>query len=703
MKIGSDAEKKRPQAPKNHKKKPAPKKRPQNPKGKKPKGAKKGNPARNAGKAPRKQSGRRPAKKGSKKANVFEINIPVSKNEKLVDMGLISDMEFMTQSGPTMTSIHPAAHVEGRKFEVNKKPRYVSTIMKLVLSVVQSNDMWYNWSMILWNISQAQGLLPDDVHITFNRVFERKDNDVAKKEIGRRRKLAILSSESDDNVKRQTAAVAHDMGLVRAIDTGDSVLTFGAEAIVTAPDEVSLERAVTALKDYMNTNDETRGIKYEIDINKQNRPFLVYGPNAAVGNKDVFVELTSRDAAISALWVDAGGDRTPGSEYVGMSYGKLIRSYAAYNLANSRSLYVGNDTENRTYTLSNADLNLPSQIYWSKITSRSYLLRGNNVVHFVVDHESSAKHLMNFPVSDNDKVIVDVSKGLLNMLEPIDDGSMESHPERLPARFASHIDNIIVLLGQFRDTHKISTNDDFANITRDILVEFFVKNKYWSHDARYDSTDVRLFIRHEDFKRLADFGQYVAQRLRSNKDSRLEDALRELNTIVNSTILSAIPALDTKTDYVVDALVRAPYRVVDLTGMSVGSMNNVDNPSLNVMMISYLNLMLPSLKNGDVLFIHGFSRLSKIANVIIDVIESSGLNVDIVFTESNQNNAVRTMDLQSSPLDFTVVDLYSNRVDKLIDPLGMDADWVQDSSQVKGTFFIQTQNSLDYIRLDSVF
>ena len=175
-----------------------------------------------------------------------------------------------------------------------------------------------------------------------------------------------------------------------------------------------------------------------------------------------------------------------------------------------------------------------------------------------------------------------------------------------------------------------------------------------------------------------------------------------MNTIVNKTILPTIPALNTQTDPIVDRLVDSQYRVVDLTGTSVGALASVKNPSMNVMMISYLSLLIPTLKNGDVIFLHGFHRLSSIAKVINDMIVSSGLNVDIIYTESNQSAALSTMDVLDDVIDFTAVDLYNNRVDKLIKPLKMDKEWSKTLGQSKATFFIRTDNSLDYIYLDNI-
>ena len=84
------------------------------------------------------------------------------------------------------------------------------------------------------------------------------------------------------------------------------------------------------------------------------------------------------------------------------------------------------------------------------------------------------------------------------------------------------------------------------------------------------------------------------------------------------------------------------------------------------------------------------------------MIVSSGLNVDIVYTESNQSAALDTMDIINDSLDFVAVDLYHNRVDKLVEPLSMDKEWSKTLGQAKATFFIKTNDSLDYIYLDNI-
>ena len=668
-------------------------------------------------------------KKKQKPVKKLIVNVPTNNRPKLVDEDVMRHHNFLSSTDAMLTSIYRLNKYEGEKARFNtyisdEKPHHVSAIMKLNLTIMQTNDLSYDWSLILWNISQQNDLLPDDCYVTFTRVFERRDNELVHKKVKRRRILAILSSPNKDNIKRQGKAVNHDEQLVNAVDSGDSVVSFGAEAIVTAPDELKLEAAVDAIKNYINANDETRGLTYSLDVGRQNKPFLIFGPDEVAGNKGLYTDMVSYDGGQSALFVDSGGDRSMGSEYIGVSVGKLIRSHAAYNFKNHASLFVGNDTTEETATLG-GNVDGMSQIYLSKIASRAYLVNGKSVVHFVADDPKSVNALMDFPLNNNKKVVADASKGLLNMLEAIDDGEVNhEQKDRLLARFPMHINNIITLLSQFRQNgNQVNLADNFANLSRDILIDFFVKNKYWSYTARRNPEDIRLFGYHEKYKTLADFGQYVQERknAKNYKDDEQRSALLELDTIINRNILPTIPALDTHTKPIIDMLVRAPYRVVDLTGMGAGARSGISNPSLNVMMLSYLNVILPTLNNGDVIMIHGISQMSTIARIVKTMIATSGLNLDVIYTEKNQNNAVSMINATSDvidqeddethqmkhvtkpqALDFTMIDLYHNRCDKLIDAFNMDEEWTKQLAKNRAAYFVKTNDGIDYIYLDKI-
>lgn len=634
------------------------------------------------------------------------VSARTNKKEKLVDLGLMKPHNFMSSTEATLTRLYPMTPLGKNKYEVDSKEVGVSIIMKLILKTDQTNNMTLDWSTILWDITQRDDMLPPDVMVTFTRCFEREDNKIAERNIKRRTHLAVVSSDNRKNKKSQGIFVRHDMDLLNAIEHGDSVVAFGAEAIISAPNEELLGKGMEAVQNYLRSNDETRGLVYELDVNRQLQPFVLYGPNKTAKNQDVYVDMTSEDAAISALFVDSGGDRTMGSEYIGMSVGKIIRSHAAYALKNNRTLLVGNDTMNKTYTLPGdampKDLHqLPTQLYWSHAISRAYMLEGHSVTHFVLDHMKSVDHLMSFPLKNENKIAIDVAKGFLNILEVIGNDDWTDHPERITGRFTTHLGNIITLLGQYRDKGA-SQNDDFAAITRQILTDFFVANKYYSYNPLANLDDIRLIGNHDQYKTLADLGVWIVQRRKSNKDKYLKNALDELNIIINENILPTIPALNKKTDPIIDALVDKNYRVVDLTGMNVGSISFGGDSTTNVMMISYMNLLLPTLKNGDVIFIHGFSNIASISETIQEMIANCGVRVDVVFTESNQNRTIKTMDLITDNIDLTVVDLYQNNVTKIRDTLGIDKVYAEYLFGRPGTFYMKTRQSSDYIFLDNI-
>ena len=160
--------------------------------------------------------------------------------------------------------------------------------------------MMLDWTIPLWNITQRDDLMPEGVLVTFIRHFERVDNKLAERAVKRRTNLAIISSNNRKNQKSQNIFVRHDASLLQAIESGDSVVAFGAEAIITAPDEKRLEDGLNAIQNYLKSNDETRGLTWELDINRQLQPFVLFGPNVTAKNKDVFVNMTSSDAATRA-------------------------------------------------------------------------------------------------------------------------------------------------------------------------------------------------------------------------------------------------------------------------------------------------------------------------------------------------------------------------------------------------------------------
>lgn len=637
------------------------------------------------------------------------LSVRQSAKAKAVDLELMKPHNYMTRTEATLIRLFPMFAKGQGKYEMTGEQAAVSTVMKLILKTDATNPMTPDWTLPLWNITQQEGLLPEGCSVVFVRAMERVDDGVAQKKIKTRSNLALFTTDtySSANRKKQSIFTRHDAGLLAAIDHGDCVVAFGAEAIITAPDEELLEETMEAVRNYLKMNDETRGLMWEIDLNRQLQPFILYGPNEPAKNKDVFINMTSSDAAISSLFVDSGGDRLQGSEYVGVSVGKMISSHAAYLLQNNRALVMGNDTVNKTYTLMgnrlpSKFLGMPSQIYWSHAMSRAYLLSGHSVTHFVLDHAANVPKLMDIPLHAENKILLDLSKGLLNILEVVGSTDFKKHPERITGRFTTHLNNIIALLSQYRDVDTIKTTDDFASVTRSILTDFFVANKYYAYNPMDHLDDIRLTGIHSQYKTLADLGGWIAERRKSNHDRHLSSALAELNIIINENILPTIPALNTRTDPVVDEMLAKPYRVFDLTGMNVGAISLSGDSTTNVMMIAYLNLILPTLENGDAIFFHGFSHVAGVAEILQEMIASSGRRVCVTFTESNQNRVQKLLPLIEDSLDLTIVDLYKNSTDKIRDNLKIDSAYANTLSERPGAYFMGTKSSEDYIFLDHI-
>ena len=140
----------------------------------------------------------------------------------------------------------------------------------------------------------------------------------------------------------------------------------------------------------------------------------------------------------------------------------------------------------------------------------------------------------------------------------------------------------------------------------------------------------------------------------------------------------------------------------DLTGMNVGAISLSGDSTTNVMMIAYLNLILPTLENGDAIFFHGFSHVAGVAEILQEMIASSGRRVCVTFTESNQNRVQKLLPLIEDSLDLTIIDLYKNSTDKIRDDLKIDSTYANTLSERPGAYFMGTKSSEDYIFLDHI-
>ena len=664
----------------------------------------------NALKQPKQPKQAKPKKTKAKKqkpSKVRTVMAPTNRRPKLVEEGVMSHHNFMSVTRDSHIDIYRLNPQQHNRYEIEAEPTAKTAILKLILTIKESLALTPLWANGLWNMVQQLPDLDPRVRVTSVRSFERLDTEA----FGRRVRNRQWTSVFKIGKKAQTSsnpAVNYDKGLYYlGSEKAQAIVSFGAEIIVTAPDEVLLETSINLIASKFNEGGKMTGMKYAIDLNKQDRPFTIYGTGFNSGHSDVTFNLSGADAATTALIVDAGGDRSEGAEYVGKSTGKMIFSHAAYNFMNRTSLFVGNDSQRRTHTLQGY-VDLPSQIYLAQVASRAYLLRGKRVTHIVLDNGDNTRALEEFPLSS--QRTIRAREGKLNIIEPIATVDNPTDDARV-AQYNGHVAALATLLNQFRAEPDDEDRASFINDTKSIIREFFSTHGYWNPDI---TTAVpELFGEHSDFKTVNDFLITVhneIQRLRIKMDSRktLEN-MEQLYSVLSENIMSNARAFDVKTDPIVDEWVRSDYRILDVTGFTAGSLGGDANDA-SVMVLSYLNILMHAFESGDLIVFHGASHIERILPMIHRMLKNTNRQLDICYTEGNEMRAANVLRTsfkheetgkQLLP-DLSIVDLYQNDVTGLVDTLHINADWASDMGSHRSVFFVNAHGSVDYIWLDQI-
>ena len=658
-------------------------------------------------KQPKQAKPKKTKAKKQKPSKVRTVTAPTNRRPKLVEEGVMSHHNFMSVTRDSHIDIYRLNPQQHNRYEIEAESTAKTAILKLILTIKESLALTPLWANGLWNMVQQLPDLDPRVRVTSVRSFERLDTEA----FGRRVRNRQWTSVFKIGKKAQTSsnpAVNYDKGLYYlGSEKAQAIVSFGAEIIVTAPDEVLLETSINLIASKFNEGGKMTGMKYAIDLNKQDRPFTIYGTGFNSGHSDVTFNLSGADAATTALIVDAGGDRSEGAEYVGKSTGKMIFSHAAYNFMNRTSLFVGNDSQRRTHTLQGY-VDLPSQIYLAQVASRAYLLRGKRVTHIVLDNGDNTRALEEFPLSS--QRTIRAREGKLNIIEPIATVDNPTDDARV-AQYNGHVAALATLLNQFRAEPDDEDRASFINDTKSIIREFFSTHGYWNPDI---TTAVpELFGEHSDFKTVNDFLITVhneIQRLRIKMDSRktLEN-MEQLYSVLSENIMSNARAFDVKTDPIVDEWVRSNYRILDVTGFTAGSLGGDANDA-SVMVLSYLNILMHAFESGDLIVFHGASHIERILPMIHRMLKNTNRQLDICYTEGNEMRAANVLRTsfkheetgkQLLP-DLSIVDLYQNDVTGLVDTLHINAEWASDMGSHRSVFFVNAHGSVDYIWLDQI-
>ena len=655
---------------------------------------------------PKQAPKRKRKEKPTKQKKVRTVTAPTNKHAKLIDAQVMSSHNFMSVTRDSHIDIYRLNQQQHNRYEIDAEPSAKTAILKFILTISESNAMTPWWSNDLWMMIQSMQGLDPRVSITSVRSFEKLDPESFGRRVRNRQWTSVMRVGKKAQ-RSSNPAVGYDKELYQlATKRGQAVMSFGAELLVTAPTEMLLEESINLIREHMVRQKSMRNSYFALDLNKQDRPFTVYGTGFNSGHGEVTFNLSGADAATTALIVDTGGDRTPGSEYVGKSVGKLIHSHAAYNFMNNTSMFVGNDSLRKTYTTAGV-VNMPSQVYLAQVASRAYLLRGRSVTHIVLDNGQNADSLETFPLST--QRTIRAREGKLNIIEPIATAS-DISDEMRTSYYNGHVTALATLLNQFR-ANPNAEREDFINNTKSVIRDFFETHGYW--DADVANGVPSLFGDHGDFKTVNNFLVTVRNeidRLKviGNASERLKH-MNQLFTILNEDIMSNARAFDVNTDPIVDAWVRANYRVLDVTGFTTNGLGRESNDA-NVMVLSYLNILMNALENGDLIVFHGASHIEKILPAVRRLLKDTNKQLDICYTEGNETRAATILRTaftheetgeQLSP-DLTMVDLYKNDVTGLVHALRMSESWLLSYRETDSTFFVNAKNSVDYIWLDHV-
>lgn len=659
------------------------------------------------------------AKKDSKKNRLLVKAPRDKKHSRLVDEKYMRSHNFLKRTLITHSEFYDLSEKKKGSgiYRLKGRPFGYSTILKLVLKRQETNELTSLWSIGLWDIIQTDlgDGMPEGVEMTLVRGFERMDNEALKRSLGREElKSRVTTRNKSSSIRNYGVSAIHRQNLLESVRSGDGVFNFIAEMHIFAPSLGALEDAVEALQNNLKMNDELRNLSFEVDSDYQNKPLMTYGPNDAAKNKHLYTRMSSYDAAKSSLLVDRGGVRKPGSDFLGLSVGRLIHGAAAYPLKN-REMFILGDNQNINAQTINFDRRSRQvwgddyQGYLSKVVSRTYLSDGQNVRHMVFDNKRDVPighNLMQMPLADNEKVFVNASEGKLNVLETLHRNPDELTPAQTLAFFNNHLSHLIQLFSQFRDMSGedvVKATGPFADATRDILIKFFTEHRYYQANPTQNYDDLRLFIRHKDFETMEALGQYLFSAKAANNEARLQGAYEELNTIINQNILLTFPMINVKTDPIIDDLMEAKYGVIDFSESLVGS-SSIDSPSTNFLALAYINLLLPSLISGDLIVMHGASKIKDVLPLIVKLVKASDSRVDILFVEKSQEAAMELIKAYDMDPDLIMVSLQDNELDEMESVLGLSDNFTSQMKSMPASIAVKMKKQdFDYIRLYSVF
>lgn len=413
-------------------------------------------------------------------------------------------------------------------------------------------------------------------------------------------KLDKMDSPSDAAAKGQRARITDEkrrsdrFQISQELVDGAAYLHVHDRMLVKAPTLALLDESVDRIANQYK--EFAPALKVDAYMAEQRRELShLWSPNASKRGKGFY--FTSPEYAGSYHLVTNGVEDKDG-EYIGQMDGDVNSAAILVNLNRYRShVVVASDKVHPHPLVKRSNV---ADMWGSKI-SQSCMLNNGRVVHLVLN---GAKLDVLGPRLDAITYRVNMDRGDLNMFEMF--GKVEDEL----SIFAAQINKLVLMFQQMDGTHAARdavSESAFTGFLKEVLQDFYVDRRVWSHNAKEDRADLRVVgVSHEEVPQLHLFKSYVEQRyeqvtskgIGANKNEL--DAFTTLRNITRDMMEVNGDLFDTVTSSEIDGANEGVRVLYDFSSLLRRGVNVAMAQLVNVIGFSVSNLSA-----GDTVVIHG--------------------------------------------------------------------------------------------------
>ncbi|MFB9218380.1 hypothetical protein [Kurthia sibirica] len=423
--------------------------------------------------------------------------------------------------------------------------------------------------------------------------YQGKADDNVKSEVG------DSQSSNQSKTKLLTEKKSRDLTIIAEdLASGDSYLYVSFKLLIKATKLKNLEEAVDRITREFDTN--FGGVYLAPFEGRQQEDFknLTKRAEDQIGRNYMF---TATEFAGFYNIVTHGIEDVRG-EYVGQMRADVNNAAVLWDM-NDYDSHVIVAADNKAVTLGHNESYFGSSTkastLWGVKLSQSALLNNKRVVHFVLNGADVTKIGVNLSSLTS---MVSMSNGDINPFEMFGDSKDEL------GIYAAHLEKIRLMTQQM--------SRDIDDIALNILVEqlnlFYIGHKMWVRNAMENREKIRIVgIPHNNVPRLRKFSGYLDNAYSSylsmkNVDPNVTRSLAGLSGLFKSMLESNGDLFDTITSNNVDSASIKPRVIYDFSSLMMRGTGVVMAQFINA-----LGFATSSLKEGDVVIIHGADRIDE--------------------------------------------------------------------------------------------